>query len=225
MLPKIKLLIADLHDYTLLGLRSHFSGNGYEIIGEAKNWEDLVNLSLERNPEVTIADFNILEEKMNPTNREIRDYFKRNKVLVFSRYREKEALRKSLDFGARGYVLKSDSAEDIETAVKAVAINDSYISESMKEFLPYILSYKYDKNGLRKSPVLTDKQLEVLAHLSTGLTNRSIANILGLAVRTIETHRERIMKKTGKHEIASLTHHALSLGITNVGDYVRHKRK
>lgn len=126
-------------------------------------------------------------------------------------------VRRALDAGASGYILKSDLTDSLTKAVMAIAEGKRFLTPKVSEivlegFLETKVQHQHGGGGTRT----TSREIEIVRLLAEGKTNKEIAAALGIAVRTVETHRSKIMLKLGLHSLAELIHYALRHGIVTV---------
>ena len=139
------------------------------------------------------------------------------KILILSMHESKEYIAQVVRSGARGYLLKDSAPAELVAAIKAVHNGEVYFSPSVSKVLVQEMT-----DGSRRpadgppQQHLTDREREVLSLIAEGLLNKQIADRLGIGVRTIETHRERIMRKLEIHTVAGLTKYAISRGMTSM---------
>ena len=136
------------------------------------------------------------------------------KVLILSMHSNKEYVLRIIQSGARGFVLKEASTEELVRAIETVNSGEAYFSSDVAR-----VALNQFVRGSGESPAgarLTNREMEVLIHIADGLSNKEIAAQLGIGVRTAETHRERIMRKLDIHTIAGLTRYAVAKGLVTL---------
>jgi two-component system nitrate/nitrite response regulator NarL len=208
-MKKIKILIAEDHRIVREGLV--FCLQEYpqvKIIGEASNGKEAVDKSLELKPDVILMDFAMPVMNGLEATRILSKKLPKSKVLVLSAHHEKEYISEFIKSGAKGYVLKDISSERIIEAIKAVDSGDIYLGDEVKNA---ILNdcINFEKKADEAVPVLTKREIEVLKLLTEGLVNKEIAERMSLSVKTINYHRERIVKKVKIRSVAGLTKYAV----------------
>jgi DNA-binding NarL/FixJ family response regulator len=122
-----------------------------------------------------------------------------------------QMVRRALDAGARGYLLKSDLTECLAKAVKAVAEGKRFLTPKVSEIVldGFLKPRSRQQDGKPAGPRTTPRELQIIRLLAEGKSNKEIAPLLGITVRTVETHRAKIMLKLGLHSLAELIHYAL----------------
>src|SRR5262249_49696370 len=136
------------------------------------------------------------------------------KVLVLSMHSNSEYVLRIVQSGARGYILKDASPEELVRAIETVQAGDSFFSSDVARVA--LDQYLRRGPGETATNQLTNREREVLVQISEGLSNKEIASRLGVGVRTVETHRERIMRKLDIHSVAGLTKFAISHGLVSL---------
>ncbi len=202
-------LIADDHQIFRDGLRSLLQGKpDFEVLGEASDGQTTVSLTRELRPDVVIMD--VVMPQMNgiEATQQITADSPAVKVLALSMYSDKRLVKRMLDAGASGYLLKDCAFEELTVAIDTVTSDQVYLSPRMAE----LLSNRSPSSG----PGLTTRETEVLKLVSEGRTTRQIGDQLRISVKTVETHRKHIMDKLGLHSVASLTKFAVREGLTTI---------
>lgn len=204
----IKILLIDNHPLVLDGLRALLdSYNHIEVVGTAGLARAGLEIALRRRPDVVLMDINM--PQVNGI--EAIDLFKAQlpgiRILMLSMHDSREYISTSVLRGARGYILKDVSTEEIVAAIETVAAGNTYFSAGASDAL---LERRLDENTVP----LTGREQEVLRLLATGKSNRDIAELLGIAAGTAETHRKNLKKKLGITTTAGLTRYAIDQGLT-----------
>ncbi|MEP1209612.1 MAG: response regulator transcription factor [Rhizobiaceae bacterium] len=210
MLPEapVRLLIVDDHELVRDGIRARLeSEQGLEIIGEAENGRQAVSLVEQLQPDLVMLDINMPEMNGLDAVEEIRDRDLPCNILMLSLYDNSEYVRRAIDLGTNGYLLKDVSQSEMAKAIKIAAKGGFYVSESLSHSLA-------DEDGANDPYNLTDREREILAAIAAGKLNKQIAGELDISVRTVESHRSAIRQKTGGGNAAGLTRIAAELGLT-----------
>src|SRR5216684_3340907 len=196
---KLRILIADDHGLIRRGARSVLhSRHGWKVVGEATNGREAVQKALELKPDVAVIDISMPELDGVEAVRQVRAAVPDTKILVLTMHESDQMVQRSLEAGADGYVLKSDLTDCLAKAVKAVAEGRRFLTPKVSEivlegFLKTSSKHQHGKRAGRTTP----RELEIIRLLAEGKTNKEIAAQLGIAVRTVETHRAKIMVKLG----------------------------
>lgn len=219
----IKVLVVDDHMIVRRGIVALLSLNKeFEVVGEAPEGESALRLIRSTDPDVVIMDIAMPVKDGLETTREIRTKFPRVKVLALSGYDHGEYVHKILASGAHGYLLKTTSPEELYTAVKAVCDDNAFFSPRISKILleSYAhhadsTTYSHKKESEYKGP-LSEREREILRYIALGKTHQEIAKELHISVRTVDTHRNNIMRKTDIHDTASLVRYAIKEGIVSL---------
>jgi two-component system nitrate/nitrite response regulator NarL len=211
--PKpIRLLVVDDHPVVRKGLHSCLAQ--YErvaIVGEAADGEDALRKARELVPDLVLMDIDM--PRMNGLT--AADLLHREnpniKVLILSMHSDSDYVMRILHSGARGYILKQAPTDELFKAIETVTAGDTFFSSDVARIA---LNQFVRGNGDGPYPgQVSNREREVLIAIAEGLSNKEIACRLGVGVRTIETHRERIMRKLNIHSVAGLTKFAISKGL------------
>ena len=213
----IRILLADDHCMVREGLRLLIEGMpDVEVIAEADNGYQAIELANSLVPDVVVMDIGMAQlNGIEATSRIVADN-PEVKVVALSVYSDRRYVLGMLEAGASAYVIKGAAGEDLIQAIQAVAENKKYISPEVADVV--INGYKRKRSAGSKPArtVLGHREREVLQLLAEGKSSPDIARHLGIAVKTIETHRRNIMKKLNLHGVAELTKYAVREGLTEL---------
>ena len=214
-----KILLADDHVMFRRGVRSMIQGmDGVEVVGEAGDGLELLRLLKDIHPHLVIMDISMPKLRGLEATREIKILNPEIKVLILSMHGNTDQVLRILQSGARGYVLKDAPPEELVRAIETVHGGQAYFSADVARVA---LNQFVRGNGEASGPRhLTNREREVLILIADGLSNKEIACQLGVGVRTVETHRERIMRKLDIHNVAGLTKFAIARGLVSLGTAV-----
>jgi len=210
---KLRILVADDHGLVRRGARALLqSRRGWRVVGEAANGRAAVEEAIELKPDVAVVDIGMPELDGVEVTRQIREAVPNTKVLVLTMHESDQVVRQALDAGASGYLLKSDLTECLLKAVKAVSEGKRFLTPKVSEIVlqGFLKTTSQHQQAKRAGARTTPRELEILRLLAEGRSNKEIAAQLGIAVRTAETHRAKIMLKLGLHSLAELIHYAMS---------------
>ncbi len=211
-LGTIKILLADDHPVVRRGLQYCLSKESrLKVVGEATSGEEAVDKALKLQPDVVLMDISMPGMSGLDATEQLRQQAPDIKVLVLSVHNNRDYIFRIIQAGARGYVSKEASTEELLRAIDFVQSGKTFFSpEVAQAALQQIV-----ENGGKKEPFaqLTSREREVLVLIAEGKSNKEIANKLGIGVRTIETHRERIMRRLDIHSVAGLTKFAIAHGL------------
>jgi len=216
---KLRLLIADDHELVRQGIRTTLQARrGWSVVGEAVNGDEAVRKARDLQPDLAIVDITMPELDGLEATRRIQKVAPNTKVLVLTMHESDQMVRRVLEAGARGYVLKSDLATQLVKAVAQVCEGRVFLTPKVSEIvLQGFLEQKQESPPQqREEKPPTARETEVIRLLAEGKSNKQISAILGIAVRTVETHRAKIMLKLKLHSIVELVHYATRRGIVSL---------
>jgi DNA-binding NarL/FixJ family response regulator len=212
MTKPIRVLVADDHMIVRTGIRHVLESEpGFEVVGEAANGADALALAAELRPDVVVLDISMPDVSGLELAARLRDTGG-TRVLILSMHNNAEYVLESVRAGAHGYLLKDTAATELRTAIRAVCQGESYFSPPVASRLSAAVRGERDQGpgGLEQ---LTAREREVLLGIAQGRTNKEIATELRISHRTVETHRESLMRKLQIRTVAELTRFALGAGI------------
>jgi DNA-binding NarL/FixJ family response regulator len=218
-LRKLRILIADDHGLLRHGVRTILQAHrGWKIVGEAANGREAVEKAIKLKPDVLVVDISMPELDGVEVTRQIRKALPEVKVLVLTMHESDQMVRRALNAGANGYLLKSDLPDYLPKAVKAIAENKSFLTPKISEIVleGFINAGNKPEEREPASPRITPRELEIVRLLAQGKSNKELSTQLGITVRTVETHRSKIMLKLGIHSLAELIHYAMRNEIISV---------
>jgi DNA-binding NarL/FixJ family response regulator len=181
-----------------------------EVVGEAVNGKDAVEKAAECHPSVVVMDISMPVMNGLEATRHLRKSHPECKVLILTIHDSKEFSTQIIEAGALGYLSKNSAPTELVRAIEAVHRGDTHFAAHMTDaFLK-----EYVANSGRPKPVqepeLSMREREVLTLIADGFSNKEAAGLLGVSVRTIEKHRERIMDKLKLHSVVELTKYAIA---------------
>lgn len=211
---KIKLLLADDHAVVRSGLRMLLEAQtDMEIVGEAENGREAVDLAQELHPDIILMDILMPELNGIEATRLVKEAVPDTAVLALTMYEDDQYFFEMLKAGASGYIPKRAAPDDLVTAIRTVYQGEVFLYPSLAARL--VQGYvKQDMPG-SSSPQdnLTDREREVLILIADGLTNAEIAGRLGISVKTVDRHRENLMHKLNLHSRVDLVKYAIKHGL------------
>ena len=209
---KLRILVADDHELVRRGIRELLrTQRSWRVVGEAANGREAVEKANKLKPDVAIVDISMPDLDGLQATRRIRDAAPTTQVVVLTMHESDQMVRRVLDAGALGYVLKSDLAAQLVKAVKNVSAGRLFLTPRVSD----IVLKGFLKTGNQPEPAEhsqvrpTPREVEIIRLLAEGKANKKIAAELGITVRTVETHRARIMLKLGLHSLTELIHYAI----------------
>ncbi len=203
----VRILIADDHGLVRKGLRALLdSKRGWRVCAEVANGREAVEKARKLKPDVAILDIGMPGLGGVEATRQIRKLSPGTEVLILSAHGSEKLAREVLEAGARGYLLKEDANHSLFAAVDALRRHNPYFTSKIAAWIAR------DKRGGRaKAPrsMLTPRQRETIQLLAEGKTNKEVANLLNITVKTVETHRANIMLRLNLHSVTDLVHYAI----------------
>lgn len=185
-----------------------------EVVGEAADGREAVRLAKELNPDIVILDIGMpLLNGLDAAAQIIREN-ERVGVIILSMYTDESYIVRALDAGARGYLLKDNADDDIERAIRSVAVGRPFFSPAIAQaLLDDYLKLMRERRASDSYELLTDREREVLQLIAEGKSNKEAAAVLDVSPYTIETHRTNLMQKLGLHNTAEIVLYAVRKGI------------
>jgi len=204
----VRILLADDHAVVRRGLRALLEARqDFEVCAEASNGREAVELVLHHKPDVVVLDIALPIVSGIEATRQIRKDAPGTEVMIFTLVDRESEIRDVLHAGARGYVLKSEADEQIVRAVEALARHHAFFSDHVSETL---LGNFIEQSGSGNSSIsLTAREREVVQLIAEGNSNKKIAHLLSISVKTVETHRSASMRKLDIHSTAELVRYAV----------------
>ena len=211
----IRVLVVDDHAVVREGIRSVLERQpGFEVVGEAGDGASALKLAAATAPDVVVLDVSMPGGSGLRTAADLRTQVPEARVLILSMHDNAEYVLEAVRAGASGYLLKDSAATDLRQAVTAVHGGMNYFSSAVEAQLTAAKRGEIDRESQGgKLGMLSGREREVLARIARGLTNKEIGTELGISHRTVETHRESLMRKLRIHTVAGLTKFALETGL------------
>lgn len=209
---RLSILLADDHELVRHGIRGILRARrGWRVIGEASNGQEAVEKTNKLKPDVAILDVSMPNIDGLQATRQIRAASPNTKVVILTMHESDQMVHRVLEAGALAYVLKSDLAANLVNAVQNVSAGKLFLTPKVSD----IVLQGFLKNGnqvasaaqTRAKP--TPREVQIIRLLAEAKSNKMIAADLGISIRTVETHRSRIMVKLGLHSLAELFHYAI----------------
>jgi len=215
---RTKVLIADDHTIMRKGLISILKNEvDVQVIGEAQDGREAVEKTHHLNPDIVIMDITMPNLNGIEATRQIKKEFPDVDVLILTMHTTAEYILQILHAGASGYLVKQTADTELISAIHAVAKGESYLSSSVsKKVINEIIQKDGKISEVNGSDKLTNRELEILQLIAEGKSNRKIAEMLYLSVKTVETHKTHITEKLNIHSTAELTKYAIRKGYTSL---------
>lgn len=206
----IRILLADDHSIILDGIRAMLESNtSIEIIGEAKNGAEVIEIASKLNPDVIIMDISMPVLSGIEATKEIKKINNKIKIIILTQHENNEYIVQLFKVGADGYLLKNSKKTELLEAIKSVMINERYVGKNASKLLINNYSQSSDKSNDDKKVTLTNREVEIIKMIAEDLSNQEIGEKLKISTRTVETHRRNIMQKLNLKSAVALVRYAL----------------
>src|SRR5690242_722608 len=204
-----RLLLADDHTLVRQGLKAFLERQGFQVACEASNGHEALQMAAKEQPDVAILDVSMPLLNGIDAARELKKSVRKTKVIMLTKHGEDTYVTEALRAGVNGYVLKNQVANDLVHAIQEVCRGSVYLSPGISRAVvgPYL-----SKTDPAVDP-LSARERQVLQLVGEGKSTKEVAKQLGLSVKTVESHRARLMRKLDLHETASLVRYAIRRGL------------
>lgn len=193
---KITVLIADDHALIREGIKQILElEEDICVIGQANDGEEAFELAEKLNPDIILLDINMPKLNGIEALRKFKDMGIKSKVIILTIHEDKEYILKTLKLGARGYLLKDSSANDLIEGIRKVAKGENYIQSSVADLVNASSNDETENETIEKINSLTNREYEVLVLIAEGLNNKDIAERLYISEKTVKNHVSNIFKK------------------------------
>jgi len=202
-LANARILIVDDHTLVRAGLVQLVQGfSGYEVIGEARDCAQAVELTLRHAPDLVLLDLSLPDRSGLDALRLIGEHAPQTRVVMMSMHDDAQHVREALDCGAAGFIVKDAAPMELELALRAAAAGEVFLSPRLSsKIIAPLLGREQHPNGIAALP---PRQLQIFDGIGQGLSNKEIAANLGISVKTVNTHRARMMETLGCRRASQL---------------------
>lgn len=208
----IRVVIADDHHLIRQGLRDLLEKESdIQIVAEATDGRDVMETVRRVRTDVIVMDVEMPDINGIEATRRIRASFPDIQVVMMSMHSDPGLIRKALDNGARGYVLKKSAGEELVKAIRTVCRGVVYQSRAMEH-----ADYLYGEYPHGTPPRLTSREREILRLITSGRSNRQIAETMRISIKTVQNHRINLMAKLNTHSLPDLIRTAIKLGLISL---------
>jgi two-component system nitrate/nitrite response regulator NarL len=209
----INILLVDDHPLVRDGIRARLeSEEGISVIGEAQNGQEALDFVAQRAPDVALMDVSMPVMNGLDATKIFKEQHPEIRVLILSMHDSREYILQLIQSGASGYILKDVSSDELIKAIETVHQGGTYFSSSASQSL---FSADQPQTQTEEVAALTPREATVLKQLAEGKSNKEIARILDISVRTVETHRQNIKQKLNIHTAAGLARYAIENGLVD----------
>jgi NarL family two-component system response regulator LiaR len=214
-MSKIRVLLADDHAVLREGLHTLLSlQNDIEVVGEAENGQIAVEMAKQLHPDVVVMDIAMPIMDGLEATRVLKQQLSDVRVLILSQHDNREYVFSVLQAGAAGYVLKKSGGAEVILAIRSVFKEGAYLPPGIaREVMDRYIQRPIEETG---RPHLTEREKEVLRLIAEGKSNKDIAELLCLSIKTVMAHRTNIMEKLDIHSATELVKYAIRQGIVSV---------
>lgn len=208
----LRILLADDHQVVRDGVRAMIQRQpGWTVCGEAPDGRQAVALAEELQPDIAVLDMTMPELNGLDATRQIRKCSPDTEVLIFTGHETEELVHRVFEAGARSYILKTDANTQLIAALQALAKHKPYFTSRVGEiiFAKFLRNQRSAQEEQTHAGRLTDREREIVQLLAEGKSNKEVAAVLGISVKTAETHRAAIMRKLGMTTFSDLVRYAI----------------
>jgi two-component system response regulator NreC len=214
----IRVVLADDHRMMREGIRALLERQkDIEVVGEAADGREAVRLATQLSPDMVVMDVSMPLLNGIEATRQIRRDCPDVSVLILTVHESEEYVAQLLAAGADGYIIKRAAGDELISAIRAVNQGEAFLYPSVARVVieDYVRRLK-EGEGLGVQDVLTDREREVLQLIAEGYTNREIADLLHVSIKTVQSHRSKIMNKLDLHDRGELIKYAIQQGIIHL---------
>ena len=213
-MKQITVLLAEDHMIVREGFRKLLAAEAdIEVVGEAQTGRQAVEMARKLRPEVIVMDIGMPVLNGLEATRQIRQAIPSTKVIILSAYNDDPYVEQAIAFGAAGYLIKQTSCHDLSKAIREVHNGRAFFSPSIAKRFENQKSTVWGQTSRKRVARLTSRELDVLQRIAEGAPNKQVAVSLSISTKTVEKHRQNLMRKLNIHDVASLTRYAIGAGI------------
>jgi DNA-binding NarL/FixJ family response regulator len=209
MAVPIRIVLADDHVLVRQGLKSLLEREQFQVVAEASDGQEAVRASESLHPDIVVIDISMPLLNGIEAVRELGRSCPKTKAILLTQHEEDQYIREALEAGAKGYVLKNQAASDLVHAIQQVSRGQFYLSPGISRAVVEAYRTKSDS----PADPLTGRERQVLQLIAEGKSTKDAASLLGISVKTAESHRMNLMQKLDIHETASLVRYAVRRGL------------
>lgn len=214
---RTKVLLVDDHRLVREGIRRILEGEpSIEVVGEAENGRLAVTMAKRLSSGVVLMDLSMPEMNGIDAIREITADAPDVRCIVLSMHSSPRFVTEALGAGAKGYILKDSAGNELMDAIRAVAGDTVYLSPAIAGVIVHDYHRRFSRPQPPTEPVISSRERQVLQLYAEGKNTKEIAYLLGVSIKTVESHRAQIMKKLGLRSVADLVKYAIREGLTSL---------
>ncbi|MBM4275855.1 MAG: response regulator transcription factor [Deltaproteobacteria bacterium] len=204
----IKVLLADDHDIVRAGLRRIVEESGdMEVVAEAADGREAIQLALSKSPDVAVVDLSMPGMDGLEVIDQLKSYFPKLPILILTMHEEEQFVVRAIEAGAMGYITKRVAPDQLVKAIRKLHAGGRYLSNAAAEALALRLAKGMPGRSLLDS--LSNREIQVLRGLALGQTSREIAEAYGISIKTVNTYRDRLLKKLNLRNNTELARFAI----------------
>jgi two-component system, NarL family, response regulator NreC len=207
-----RVILADDHALVRQGIKSLLEREGFQIVAEAADGREAITLAEKFSPDVAIMDIGMPTLNGMEAARELARCCPKTKPILLTQHDESQYVSAALKAGVKGYVLKNQVSSDLIHAIQQVLRGQVYLSPGISAS---VMAAYHSKSDLPADP-LTSRERQVLQLIAEGKSTKDVAVLLGISVKTAESHRSRLMQKLDIHETATLVRYAVKHGLVQI---------
>lgn len=209
----IRILLADDHTVVRVGLRALIDAQpDMEVVGEARDGAEALAHALMVGPDIVVMDLSMPQLNGLEVTRQLREHTPELRVLVLSVHEDATYLRQALSAGATGYVLKRAAAEQLIEAIRDIAAGRVYLDPTLGATLAQSIAASAGRGAAGDAATLSERERAVLRLIAQGYSNKEIATLLDVSVKTVETYKARATEKLGLRSRVDIVRYATEVG-------------
>jgi DNA-binding NarL/FixJ family response regulator len=214
----IRVLLADDHSLMRDGIAALLNEvPGFKIVGEARDGLEAIQMIQTHQPNMILMDIGMTPMNGLDATARISKEYPEVRVVILSMHANEEYVLKALRAGAAGYLLKDTKKQELIDALNAVAAGKTFLSKEVSRHVidDYVRSVESERTPLDQ---LTPRQRQILRLIAEGKTNKEIAQVLNVSIKTVDTHRTLLMQRLNIHDIAGLVRFAIKMGLVSISN-------
>ena len=208
----VRILVADDHDIFRRGLKDLLTAHpGWQVVGEAKTGREAIALTEELQPEIVVMDISMPDLNGLEAAHRIHKSFPKIGILILTLHFSDQLLANIIEAGARAYIMKSDAVRDVISAVEALTTKRTFFTAAAAGLLlqGFSKDHSVPEPKSRFRSRITSREREIVQLLAEGKSTKEVAVVLGISVKTAETHRANIMRKLEIHSVSEVVRYAV----------------
>lgn len=206
-----RILLADDHQMVREGFKALLERQGFQVVGEASNGQEAVELAEKLRPDIAVVDLSMPLLNGVDATRQIARISPKTRTILLTMYKEDQYVLTALEAGVAGYILKTTAANDLVQAIRQVSRGMFYLSPEISQ----TVVEAYRAHTRLPSERLTTRERQVLQLVAEGKSTKEIAAVLGVSIKTADSHRTRLMRKLDIHDTAGLVRYAIRTGLVH----------